>query len=570
MMTQPNLDYLLQITSPLVERPPSGSGPDGVDRPGFGDHLAQASGSTRSSGSHSDLRERPSPSGPLEPKSSAAESSTIDDESSDADLSSDEYGACAEPAQPAACGGDESGSSESETDVSDASPAEASSDTSSVEEFATQNESESEADSDEAEIAADVVATGADITGPTDAATNTLHITLTDVVTDAVQSETGEGAENSNGQRSESPRPQGERPAPGKSSPGAASDFTGDLRQLDLEGKSSQPVQASTIALTAETQNASIDTGEVNAAQPAAKDADKATRKSVATSHDSGHVNHAARDHAVSHNVEGVQSKSSEVRNNSRRTSDKIKSTDDSRRRSNENREPRGAQRADPSGGINHTAANALVSDVRVDVVASSTKSSGDESAPKAGNAPGPKSDVVLHPLARANRGHVAGRAGSADSANSLPRVDTTRFVGRVAKAIQTANERGGALQLRLSPPELGSLRLQLTVHDGAMSASLEAESSAARQLLLDHLPSLRDRLAEQNIRIDRFDVDVRQEGSGGQPDPRNSQHEQRQQQLQHSTTRREATRAPNGDGTAPDTTALHSRMTNNGLNVLA
>src|SRR5687767_14900321 len=119
MMTQPNLDYLLQVTAPLLERQPSGSGSNGMDRPGFGDHLAQASGATRSSGNHSDLRERPEPSGQLEPNSAAADSGTIDDESSDADLSSGEYGACAEPAHPAACGGDESGSSESETDVPD-------------------------------------------------------------------------------------------------------------------------------------------------------------------------------------------------------------------------------------------------------------------------------------------------------------------------------------------------------------------------------------------------------------------------------------------------------------------
>jgi flagellar hook-length control protein FliK len=116
----------------------------------------------------------------------------------------------------------------------------------------------------------------------------------------------------------------------------------------------------------------------------------------------------------------------------------------------------------------------------------------------------------------------------------------------------------------------LGSLRLQLTVQDGVMTASLEAESPAARQLLLDHLPSLRDRLAEQNIRIDRFDVDVRQEGSGGQPDPRGSQHEQQQQQFQQSTTRREATHVPNGDGANLDNTVIHARITNNGLNVLA
>jgi flagellar hook-length control protein FliK len=111
---------------------------------------------------------------------------------------------------------------------------------------------------------------------------------------------------------------------------------------------------------------------------------------------------------------------------------------------------------------------------------------------------------------------------------------------------------------------------LQLAVHDGVMTASLEAETPAARQLLLDHLPSLRDRLAEQNIRIDRFDVDVRQEGSGGQPDPRTSQQEGRQQPFQHSTTRRTTADAPRGDSAQAEPSVPHARMTNNGLNVLA
>ena len=38
--------------------------------------------------------------------------------------------------------------------------------------------------------------------------------------------------------------------------------------------------------------------------------------------------------------------------------------------------------------------------------------------------------------------------------------------------------------------------------------------------MLLDHLPALRDRLADQNIRVDRFDVDVKQENNGGQANP--------------------------------------------------
>jgi flagellar hook-length control protein FliK len=118
-------------------------------------------------------------------------------------------------------------------------------------------------------------------------------------------------------------------------------------------------------------------------------------------------------------------------------------------------------------------------------------------------------------PLVHGSRLLPGGERAAAN--DELPRVNVDRFLGRVTRAFQTAQQRGGVLQLRLSPPELGSLRVEITLHDGVMSASLETETAAARRLLLDNLPALRDRLAEQNVRVDRFDVDVRRDDGGGQ-----------------------------------------------------
>jgi flagellar hook-length control protein FliK len=142
----------------------------------------------------------------------------------------------------------------------------------------------------------------------------------------------------------------------------------------------------------------------------------------------------------------------------------------------------------------------------------------------------------------QARRSFAAGLSGR-DSTEIVdgPRVDTARFVGRVARAFHFAQERGGTLQLRLSPPELGALRLELTVHEGVLSASLEAETPAARRLLLDNLPALREKLAEQNVRVERFDVDLRRDDREGQS---GGFHDGRQQQQrdrgdwQNQTTR--------------------------------
>jgi flagellar hook-length control protein FliK len=96
-----------------------------------------------------------------------------------------------------------------------------------------------------------------------------------------------------------------------------------------------------------------------------------------------------------------------------------------------------------------------------------------------------------------------------------LSPADASRFVNRVSKAFEAAQHQDGIVRIRLSPPELGAMRIELSVQNGSLSARLETETSAARTVLLDNLPALRERLAEQQIRIDQFHVDV----GGGQHD---------------------------------------------------
>lgn len=114
--------------------------------------------------------------------------------------------------------------------------------------------------------------------------------------------------------------------------------------------------------------------------------------------------------------------------------------------------------------------------------------------------------------------------------ADALPPIDPARFVSRVARAFDLAQERGGGpIEIRLSPPELGSLQVKIELKEGVLSAALEAETPAARQILLDNLPALRDRLEQQQIRIDKFDVDVRDDSQqrGGDWQPNGEAREQ-------------------------------------------
>jgi flagellar hook-length control protein FliK len=115
--------------------------------------------------------------------------------------------------------------------------------------------------------------------------------------------------------------------------------------------------------------------------------------------------------------------------------------------------------------------------------------------------------------------GHSASSLRATSGSEAMSAADRARFVHRVYRALHIAHERGGEVRLRLSPPELGNLTLELKLHDGAMTAHIEAETTAARTLLLDNLSLLKDRLATHDIRIEKFEVDLRNQSRQHSPD---------------------------------------------------
>ena len=76
-------------------------------------------------------------------------------------------------------------------------------------------------------------------------------------------------------------------------------------------------------------------------------------------------------------------------------------------------------------------------------------------------------------------------------------------------QVFQDLDGQGGSVRLRLSPPELGSLHIEINVAKGEMTARVQAETPAARNILLDNLPALRERLAQHDIKVQSFDVDL-------------------------------------------------------------
>ncbi|MBC7856281.1 MAG: flagellar hook-length control protein FliK [Pirellulaceae bacterium] len=142
---------------------------------------------------------------------------------------------------------------------------------------------------------------------------------------------------------------------------------------------------------------------------------------------------------------------------------------------------------------------------------------------------------------------HVLARSETHQMHNPVPvPVDSARFLSRVAKAFLSAQQRDGEVRLRLSPPELGSLRLQVSVQEGVMVARLETETEAARSTLVSNLPALRERLAEQGVRIERFDIDLMQRPPTGTPDrPSDPQQQHEPEPLRLLRTQNAASEVP-------------------------
>jgi flagellar hook-length control protein FliK len=151
-------------------------------------------------------------------------------------------------------------------------------------------------------------------------------------------------------------------------------------------------------------------------------------------------------------------------------------------------------------------------------------------------------------------------------SNDPLNGVDRTRFVQRVARAFQRVGETEGEIRLRLSPPELGAVKLEVSLRDGAMIARMETETTAARNLLMENLPQLKERLAEQNVRIETFEVEVRDQSNQSSAD---DAREQLRQQTEQQRNRLRGERATTPVVAQPIVRTLPAARQSSQLNVV-
>ena len=97
---------------------------------------------------------------------------------------------------------------------------------------------------------------------------------------------------------------------------------------------------------------------------------------------------------------------------------------------------------------------------------------------------------------------------------SAISQQDRVRLVQRISRSFSRLGPDGGQIQLRLHPPQLGSLNVQVKIEGRSMAAKVTTETQAAREAILEGLPTLRSRLAEQGYDISSFQVELTENGA--------------------------------------------------------
>lgn len=122
-----------------------------------------------------------------------------------------------------------------------------------------------------------------------------------------------------------------------------------------------------------------------------------------------------------------------------------------------------------------------------------------------------------------------------------------------------------------LTPPELGRIRIELRHGESGLVASFETETPAARQLITEHIPALRESLQQQGAVMERVEVRGRDDGSAFGQFSQSSGEQTRDQRQQpenayvaESAADEPASQQPRSEGAAPrrrDGSALNIRV---------
>jgi|GEM_PF-2255702 len=87
-------------------------------------------------------------------------------------------------------------------------------------------------------------------------------------------------------------------------------------------------------------------------------------------------------------------------------------------------------------------------------------------------------------------------------------------LVERITGAVRQSQSTGQQLKIRLSPPELGTLQIEVSLKNGEYTAKLEVQNNRVQKVINDNLAQLKDSLAKTGISIDRIEVQINTDSS--------------------------------------------------------
>lgn len=190
-----------------------------------------------------------------------------------------------------------------------------------------------------------------------------------------------------------------------------------------------------------------------------------------------------------------------------------------------------------PARDTSSDAASAAASDHRTDHRATEGKHS---EVPLAAGRP----DWV--PPATGTRPSEVGSSHRAAAAGQVQAVAGEDLVSHAASALRAADGLDRPIRIRLTPPELGALRVEVSRVDGHVSARFEVTTAAAHSALHDHLSALRESLGRAGVSVERIEVrlaepsreDGRSDGGGeGQSQQQGFGEERRQRDERRGST---------------------------------
>lgn len=90
--------------------------------------------------------------------------------------------------------------------------------------------------------------------------------------------------------------------------------------------------------------------------------------------------------------------------------------------------------------------------------------------------------------------------------------VDDAQATSNVVRGMSAlVNQRGGVMHMRLEPPELGQLRVQMTIARGTVSAQFHAATAQAQQVLERNMTTLRTALERHGLTVEKITVHTQQ-----------------------------------------------------------